>query len=86
MALIERSREKEYPGFLLKEEIVKFGQPYCDKSFTKPDVGTRYTAWSSMKTLVNKDLVIKTQKGRTGQFSLSDTGRKLAIQLYRDLG
>ncbi|KAG5851954.1 hypothetical protein ANANG_G00057310 [Anguilla anguilla] len=47
-------------GFMLKMELQREAQPLCDKSFSAPDLGSKYTAWSSVSTLIQKDLLIKT--------------------------
>ncbi|KAF8941018.1 Crossover junction endonuclease mus81 [Dissophora ornata] len=44
-------------GSLTKHEITTRGQVYCDASLTNPDPGKFYSAWSSMKTLLGKNLV-----------------------------
>jgi len=52
-------------------------QIHCDTSFTKPDnPGAKYTAWSSMGTLVAKALILKS--GNPVKFVLSLEGRELA--------
>ncbi|KAF7590118.1 Crossover junction endonuclease mus81 [Aspergillus hancockii] len=43
---------------LTKAQLIERAQPYCDSSFTAPsDPGKFFTAWSSMKTLLQKDFV-----------------------------
>lgn len=42
---------------MLKAELQHEAQPLCDKSFTRPDPGSHYTAWSSMSQIVKKGLV-----------------------------
>ncbi|KAK3599160.1 hypothetical protein CHS0354_040998 [Potamilus streckersoni] len=66
-------------GFMTKAELIRAAQPLADKSFTVPDPGCRYTAWSSMGTLINKGLVIK--ESSPAKFSLTDSGCKLAHRL-----
>lgn len=79
LALYKKSLEANYVGYMLKDEIIKYGQVFSDKSFTKPDPGSFYTAWSSMKTLLSKNLVVK--KSHPPKFSLTDEGVKLACKL-----
>lgn len=67
---------------LLKSEIVEKGKHLCDKSFTKSDPGTYYTAWSSMKTLLDKELVVK--RGNPAKFSITESGIKCAEMLYEN--
>ena len=43
-----------------KSEIIKYGQSYCDSSFTIPESNRTqysYTAWNSIKVLIQKELV-----------------------------
>lgn len=82
LALHKRSLEPDYLGYMLKDEIIKYGQVFSDKSFTKPDPGTFYTAWSSMKTLLSKNLVLKTS--HPPKFSLTDEGVTLARKLQEN--
>ena len=43
---------------LTKADTIELAQPLCDSSFTAPSDPTKFfTAWNSMKTLLNKDLV-----------------------------
>ncbi|KAJ5277599.1 DNA repair protein Mus81 [Penicillium rubens] len=43
---------------MTKAHLIEVAQPYCDSSFTAPPGPTKfYTAWNSMKTLIQKDLV-----------------------------
>ncbi|KAI8055135.1 hypothetical protein BDF22DRAFT_741730 [Syncephalis plumigaleata] len=57
---------------------------YTDTSFDIPAPGTRYTAWSSMKLLLSKELVIAS--GRPLIYNLTDAGNVLAEQLSRTEG
>ena len=66
---------------LSKAELQILAQPHCDSSFTVPSEANKfYTAWSSMKTLVEKDLV--QEKGRpTRKYHLSDEGWEVARRI-----
>ncbi|EWC47262.1 hypothetical protein DRE_03381 [Drechslerella stenobrocha 248] len=58
-----------------KDELMRRAQPYCDSSFTlagNPGENHKYTAWNSVKTLKENNLV--TQKGRPALFSLTEYG------------
>lgn len=45
---------------MLKSELLREAQDYCDASFSKPDnPSSKYTAWNSMATLLNKELVLR---------------------------
>lgn len=63
---------------LTKAQVIELAQPYCDSSFTVPsESGKFYTAWNSMTTLVNKDLV--QEKGRPlRKYTLSEEGWEVA--------
>ncbi|KAJ3584928.1 hypothetical protein NHX12_013651 [Muraenolepis orangiensis] len=69
-------------GYMFKMELQNEAQLLCDKSFTAPDLGSKYTAWSSVSTLIQKDLVVKTHNpARTGPgrpASVSQAGGKAA--------
>lgn len=82
VTLYKESLKPDYKGYLLKMDITKLAKPLCDKSFTKPDPGTWYTAWSSMKTLLDKHLVKR--KGCPALFSLTKEGITLGRQLYQN--
>ena len=66
---------------LSKKELVDLAQPYCDSSFTVPsESGKFYTAWNSMTTLVNKDLV--QEKGRPlRRYALTEDGWEVARRI-----
>ncbi|KAM7366527.1 hypothetical protein PAMP_015963 [Pampus punctatissimus] len=64
---------------MFKMELQTEAQHLCDKSFTVPDVGSKYTAWSSVSTLIQKNLLIKTHN--PARFSLTDEGLALAERL-----
>ncbi|PKY08536.1 DNA repair protein Mus81 [Aspergillus campestris IBT 28561] len=52
------SLEEDSSQSLTKAQLIEKAEPYCDTSFTAPSDPTKYfTAWSSMKTLIQKDLV-----------------------------
>ncbi|KAL7914632.1 hypothetical protein GGI35DRAFT_153172 [Trichoderma velutinum] len=59
---------------LTKTELIEASQPHCDASFTAPSDPTKfYTAWSSMKTLIQKELVY--ERGRPlRRYALTDEG------------
>ncbi|KAL7932251.1 hypothetical protein V8C35DRAFT_307798 [Trichoderma chlorosporum] len=59
---------------LTKAELMEASQPHCDASFTAPSDPTKfYTAWSSMKTLIQKELVY--ERGRPlRRYALTDEG------------
>ncbi|KAI1814114.1 hypothetical protein GGS20DRAFT_437123 [Poronia punctata] len=79
--------EEDAPVGMTKARLIEVAQPHCDASFTAPSDPTKfYTAWNSMKTLVEKDLVY--ERGRPSRrYSLSDEGWEVArrIQATADL-
>ena len=66
---------------LTKKQVIDLAQPHCDSSFTVPsEAGKFYTAWNSMKTLVDKDLV--QEKGRPlRKYALTDEGWDVARKI-----
>jgi hypothetical protein len=69
---------------LSKEEIIAAGQKYCDSSFDMAEAGRGYTAWVSIKTLLEKGYVWK--QSSPPRYSLTDTGKAMAAQLARATG
>lgn len=66
---------------LTKAEVIELAQPHCESSFTVPsEAGKFYTAWNSMTTLVNKDLV--QEKGRPlRKYGLTEEGWEVARRI-----
>lgn len=64
-----------------KKEVIDLAQPHCEASFTVPsESGKFYTAWNSMTTLVNKDLV--QEKGRPlRKYALTEDGWEVARRM-----
>nr|XP_046236993.1 crossover junction endonuclease MUS81 [Scatophagus argus]XP_046236994.1 crossover junction endonuclease MUS81 [Scatophagus argus]XP_046236995.1 crossover junction endonuclease MUS81 [Scatophagus argus] len=80
--LLTLYRQSQIPGskgYMFKMELQREAQPLCDKSFTVTDVGSKYTAWSSVSTLIQKNLVIKTHN--PARYSLTEEGLALAERL-----
>ncbi|RXK41085.1 hypothetical protein M231_01716 [Tremella mesenterica] len=63
--------------FLTKGEVMNAAQEYCDSSYERSDKGTHFTAWSSMKTLVNKGYVYVT--GNPHKYCLTEEGYEVAL-------
>lgn len=63
---------------ITKAQLIELAQPYSDSSFTAPSDPTKfYTAWNSMKTLIDKDLVY--EKGRPlRRYALTEDGWEVA--------
>lgn len=68
-------------GTLTKAELIELAQSHCDASFTAPSDPTKfYTAWNSMKTLVDKEYA--TEKGRPlRRYALTDEGWEVAKRI-----
>ena len=66
---------------LTKAELIVVAQPHSDSSFSAPSDPTKfYTAWNSMKTLVDKDLVY--EHGRPlKKYLLTDEGWDVARRI-----
>ncbi|KAJ5551009.1 hypothetical protein N7535_001052 [Penicillium sp. DV-2018c] len=70
---------------MTKAQLIEVAQPYSDSSFTAPpDPNKFYTAWNSMKTLIQKDLVC--EQGRPlRKYQLTEEGWEVAKRLQKTL-
>ncbi|EAW09844.1 crossover junction endonuclease MUS81 [Aspergillus clavatus NRRL 1] len=70
---------------LTKAQLIEKAQPHCDNSFTvPPDASKFYTAWSSMKTLMQKELVY--DHGRPlRKYALTEEGWEVAKRIMKTL-
>jgi crossover junction endonuclease MUS81 len=68
---------------LTKAHLIRLAQPHCDSSFTAPSDPTKYfTAWNSMKTLLEKDLVF--ERGRPSRkYALTEEGWEVARRIKK---
>ncbi|GAO15080.1 uncharacterized protein UV8b_02369 [Ustilaginoidea virens] len=66
---------------ITKADLIELAQPHCDSSFTAPSDPTKfYTAWNSMKTLIQKELVY--ERGRPlRRYVLTDEGWEVAKRI-----
>ncbi|RFU27431.1 hypothetical protein B7463_g8903, partial [Scytalidium lignicola] len=66
---------------ITKSELIELAQPHSDSSFIAPNDTTKfYTAWNSMKTLIDKDLVY--EKGRPlRRYALTEEGWEVAKRI-----
>lgn len=66
---------------MTKDELIEVAQPHCDSSFTAPSDPTKfYTAWNSIKTLIQKELVY--ERGRPlRRYALTDEGWETARRI-----
>ncbi|GLG97581.1 Crossover junction endonuclease MUS81 [Gryllus bimaculatus] len=76
--LLEAKGKEEYTDFVEKSELIKLAQPLCDTSFTRPEAGSYYTAWSSMSSLIKKGLVSSVGRGK---YSLTVEGENVARKI-----
>lgn len=65
---------------LNKQQLQDYAQNYCSSSMTKSKPNSFYTAWSSIKTLIDKGLVDR-QISKNSVYSLTYQGRDLAKKL-----
>ncbi|KAM4722115.1 crossover junction endonuclease MUS81 [Rhinophrynus dorsalis] len=79
LTLYKDSKSPSSRGYMTKAELQREAQPLCDKSFTLTDPSNKYTAWSSVSTLIQKDLVLKTHS--PARYSLTEKGLELAQRL-----
>ncbi|XP_061769054.1 crossover junction endonuclease MUS81 [Nerophis ophidion] len=80
--LLTLYRQLQMPGskgFMFKMELQAEAQHLCNKSFAVPDLGSKYTAWSSVATLVQRNLLVKTHS--PARYSLTQEGVSLAQRL-----
>jgi crossover junction endonuclease MUS81 len=70
---------------LTKAELTETAQPHCDSSFSAPSDPTKfYTAWNSMKTLLQKELVF--ERGRPlKRYALTDEGWEVARRIKESI-
>ncbi|KAK1500063.1 crossover junction endonuclease MUS81 [Colletotrichum tamarilloi] len=75
--------DKGVQSGITKASLIELAQEHCDASFSAPsDPGKYYTAWNSMKTLIEKDLVC--EKGRPQRrYSLTDEGWEVAERIKK---
>lgn len=78
-ALYDREQSNPHNARMSREEIVAEGQQYCNASYDMSEAGKSYTAWASMKTLLEKGYVWK--QSSPSRYSLTDTGKAMGEQL-----
>ncbi|KAI1930813.1 Crossover junction endonuclease mus81 [Ophidiomyces ophidiicola] len=79
------SIEEHSPNGASKAMLIEAAQPHCDASFTAPpDPSKYYTAWNSMKTLVQKDLIY--ERGRPKRYLLTEQGWETATSIKNTAG
>lgn len=77
--------DPDAPVGMAKQDLIEAAELYCDSSFTAPsDPGQFYTAWNSMKTLLQKELVY--ERGRpTKRYALTDEGWDVAKRIQETM-
>ena len=73
--------DEDAPMGMTKADLIEAAQPHCDSSFSAPSDPTKfYTAWNSMKTLIQKELVY--ERGRPlKRYALTDEGWEVAKRI-----
>lgn len=73
--------DEDAPTGLTKQQTIELAQPFCDSSYTAASDPTKFfTAWNSMKTLIEKDFVC--EKGRPSKrYSLTEDGYEVAKRI-----
>lgn len=74
---------EDAPVGMTKARLIEAAQPHCDVSYNAPSDPTKfYTAWNSMKTLLDKDLVY--ERGRPlRRYALTDEGWEVARRIQQ---
>lgn len=74
-----------YSNSMVKDQIIEYATVYCDSGFlTNSSTAEFYSAWTSMKTLLNKNLVeILNGKSKPSRFGLTTEGLVLAATLKK---
>lgn len=74
---------EDAPSGITKAQTIELAQPHCDSSFSAPSDPTKfYTAWNSMKTLLDKDLMY--EKGRPlRKYALTEEGWEVAKRIKK---
>ncbi|KAI2792840.1 Crossover junction endonuclease mus81 [Penicillium oxalicum] len=70
---------------MTKAQLIELAQPHCDSSFTAPPDPSKYfTAWSSMRTLIQKEFVY--EHGRPlRKYALTEEGWEVAKRIQKTL-
>ncbi|KAF9893100.1 Crossover junction endonuclease mus81 [Aspergillus nanangensis] len=70
---------------LTKPQLIEKAQPFCDSSFTAPDDPKKFfTAWNSMKSLLQKDLVYD-HGHPLKKYALTEDGWEVAKRMIKTL-
>ncbi|XP_065919147.1 crossover junction endonuclease MUS81-like isoform X2 [Dysidea avara] len=80
VALLKAQQNGDCGDYMVKKDLQKAAQPFCDASFTTPEPGCHYTAWSSVSTLIKKGLLTKSSTV-PAKYALTDVGKEMAQKL-----
>ncbi|KAI1007880.1 Crossover junction endonuclease [Podosphaera aphanis] len=73
------------PAYMMKCDAIALAQPLCDSSYTAPSDPTKlYTAWKSINTLIDKQLVHE-KKGGTKKYALTAQGWECARSIQKSV-
>ncbi|CCG84235.1 protein of unknown function [Taphrina deformans PYCC 5710] len=79
-ALLMGLTEPSARDSMAKSDLIRLSQPFCDASFeVASDQRGFYTAWNSIKTLIEKELVHKS--GSPPKYSITDAGAAIAARI-----
>ncbi len=81
MALF-RSEVVDSVDSLGKEELQSLAQEFTTTSMTVAMHGSHYSGWHSIKTLINKNLIEKSNQ-RNATYCLTEDGKNIASKLYQ---
>ncbi|KAJ3282993.1 Crossover junction endonuclease mus81 [Rhizoclosmatium sp. JEL0117] len=81
--LVTLKANSDSSQYLTKHEIIKKGQEHADAPLDAPINGGMYTGWSSMTTLIEKELVMK--YGHPPRFTLTEEGSSLVDRMLASL-
>lgn len=76
---LSQQRDEFNQQYATKEEIIRVAQNYCNASFDMPEPGKSYTAWNSIKILLDKGYVWK--HGNPAKYMLTESGAEMASHL-----
>lgn len=62
-----------------QQQIIRLAQDHCNSSYTLAEPGRNYTAWNSIKNLVEKGYIYR--NGSPKKYQLTETGVELAQKL-----
>lgn len=83
LALKQNENEYGTGQGMAKSDIIRKAKTWCGTPFkTNPKTGVYYSAWSSVKTLINNDLVY-VSAARNAHYFLTETGRRIGTSLLQ---